>query len=247
VEQLNQKAFRNELDVTKMSFNAWAKVSSSYQLLNSGSALGKNCGPLIVIRNDWAWDDISKMKIAIPGFNTTANLLLSLFAPEAKNKTEMLFSEIEDAVLSGAVDAGLIIHESRFTYESKGLKKMADMGELWEQYTGCPLPLGCIAVKRDLPEEIKQEIDALIKESVQHAYAYPGVADDFIKHYASEMSEEVQKRHIDLYVNEFSIDLGTQGQKAIELLFRKGREVNLLPQVIAPLFVSKSKVQENYI
>ncbi|MEP7265268.1 MAG: 1,4-dihydroxy-6-naphthoate synthase [Bacteroidota bacterium] len=238
VEQLNRRAFADELDITKLSFNAFAKVSAHYQLLTSGAALGKNCGPLVVMKKNLLWSDLPDLKIAIPGMNTTANLLLTLFAPNAVNKKEMLFSDIEAAVLDGTVDAGLIIHESRFTYEAKGLKKMADMGELWEQYTGCPLPLGCIAVKRNLPEQTKSEINRLVRESVQYAYDHPGEADDFIKQHASEMSEEVQQRHINLYVNEFSIDLGEQGKKAIELLFRKGREMNLLPEITQPLFVA---------
>lgn len=239
VEQLNRRAFADELDITKLSFNAFAKVSAHYQLLTSGAALGKNCGPLVVMKKNLSWKDLPDLKIAIPGKNTTANLLLTLFAPDAVNKTEMLFSDIEAAVLDGTVDAGLIIHESRFTYEAKGLKKMADMGELWEQYTGCPLPLGCIAVKRNLPEETKSKINSLVRESVQYAYEYPGVADDFIRQHSNEMSEEVQQRHINLYVNEFSIDLGEQGKKAIELLFRKGREMNLLPEITEPLFVAE--------
>ncbi len=240
VEHLNQKAFQKKLDVTKLSFNAYAKVSSDYQLLHSGAALGKGCGPLLVMKKNLKWEDLPDAAVAIPGFNTTANLLLNLFAPEVTQKKEMLFSDIEKAVLEGTVDVGLVIHESRFTYEQRGLRKLADMGELWEQYTGCPLPLGCIAVKRSLPEDVKVKIDMLVKESVQFAYAHPGLANDFIRMHANEMSVEVQQQHIDLYVNEFSIDLGDQGRKAIELLFRKGREMKLLPELTLPLFTGSS-------
>jgi 1,4-dihydroxy-6-naphthoate synthase len=240
VEQLNQKAFQKKLDITKLSFNAYAKVSADYQLLHSGAALGKGCGPLLVMKKNLKWEDLADAVVAIPGFNTTANLLLTLFAPEVIHKKEMLFSEIETAVLKGAADVGLVIHESRFTFEAKGLQKLADMGELWEQYTGCPLPLGCIAIKRSLPEEVKDNIDKLVRESVQFAFAHPGLANDFIRMHANEMSVEVQQRHIDLYVNEFSIDLGDQGRKAIELLFRKGREMKLLPELTLPIFTGSS-------
>jgi 1,4-dihydroxy-6-naphthoate synthase len=240
VEQLNQKAFQKKLDITKLSFNAYAKVSADYQLLHSGAALGKGCGPLLVMKKNLKWEDLADAVVAIPGFNTTANLLLTLFAPEVIHKKEMLFSEIETAVLKGAADVGLVIHESRFTFEAKGLQKLADMGELWEQYTGCPLPLGCIAIKRSLPEEVKDNIDKLVRESVQFAFAHPGLANDFIRMHANEMSVELQQRHIDLYVNEFSIDLGDQGRKAIELLFRKGREMKLLPELTLPIFTGSS-------
>lgn len=245
VEQLNLKAFAGSLDITKLSFGAFARASEFYQILHAGAALGKNCGPLLVEKKDFKWSDLADMKVAIPGYNTTANLLLSIFAPEIVSKTEVLFSEIEDAVLSGDFDAGLIIHESRFTYEAKGLRKLADMGELWEQYTGSPIPLGCIAVKRSLPEEVKSAIGNLVRSSVEYAYAHPGEAKPFIQQYASEMSNDVQQRHIDLYVNEFSIDLGLQGIHAIELLFRKGKELNLLPDVHLPMFVERNLIVRN--
>ena len=245
VEQLNLKAFHGSLDVTKLSFGAFARASEYYQILHSGAALGKNCGPLLVVKKDFRWSDLPEMKVAIPGYNTTANLLLSIFAPEIASKSEVLFSNIEDAVLSGDYDAGLIIHESRFTYEAKGLKKLADMGELWEQYTGSPIPLGCIAVKRSLPEEVKFTIGNLVRSSVEYAFAHPGAAQSYIHQYASEMNEEVQQRHINLYVNEFSIDLGLQGVHAIELLFRKGKELNLMPDLHLPIFVERKTIDRN--
>lgn len=237
VEKLNQLAAKGETDVSKMSFNAYAFVSDQYQILQTGSALGSGCGPLLVMKNDYQWSDLRDLKIAIPGKYTTANLLLSIFAPEAKNKTEVLFSKIEEAVLNGDADVGLVIHENRFTYSQKGLKKLVDMGELWEQQTGNPIPLGCIAVKRSLPGEVKQALQQLVGKSIQYAFDHPQSSKDFVHHYANEMDEQVQQQHIQLYVNQYSLALGTTGKKAIELLFSKGKELQLLPAISQPLFV----------
>src|ERR1019366_5232120 len=206
VEALNQKAFTDELDITKLSFFAFAHVTKFYQLLNSGSALGKGCGPLLVANSKFKIE--STTKIAIPGKYTTANFLLSLAFPDAKNKVETLFSDIEDAVLSGKVDAGLIIHENRFTYEQKGLKKLIDLGEYWETLTNAPIPLGGIVAKRNLPNDLKQKINRVIRKSVEFAFANPKSSLNFVKAHAQEMSEEVMYKHIDLYVNNYSIDLG---------------------------------------
>ena len=160
-----------------------------------------------------------------------------MFASKATNKVELVFSEIENAVLSGKADLGLVIHESRFTYQQKGLKKLVDMGELWEQYTGAPLPLGCIAIKRSLPQSVKEKVQQWIQDSVQFAFNQPLESKAFIMENAREMSEEVQQKHIALYVNEFSLDLGEQGRNALDLLFRKGNELNILPEVKTPVFI----------
>lgn len=237
IENLNTMARRGRYDVTKLSCSAFPYVSEQYQLIKSGSALGRNCGPLLVMKNDFKWEDLPGLRIAIPGKYTTANLLLSMFAPNAVQKEEIVFSEIEDAVLTGKADVGLIIHESRFTYQQKGLKKMADMGELWEQYTGAPLPLGCIAIRRSLPQYVKTSVQEWIHDSVQFAFDNKEASREYIMKNAREMSEEVQQKHIALYVNEFSLDLGEQGMKALDLLFRKGAELNLLTKVIEPVFI----------
>lgn len=238
IEALNNLSLNAELDITKISCSAYPAVSKDYQLLNAGSALGRNCGPLLVCYKDFAWRDLPKLEIAIPGEKTTANLLLNIFAREANKRTEYVFSAIEDAVIAGKADAGLVIHESRFTFEQKGLKKMADMGELWEQYTGLPLPLGCIAVRRTLPEHMKRQVEKWVHDSVRFAFDNPSASREFVMQNASEMTEDVQKKHIALYVNGFSLDLGVQGKKALELLFRKGKESGLLPDVVEPVYVT---------
>jgi 1,4-dihydroxy-6-naphthoate synthase len=237
VEALNKAAASSLLDVTKLSFSAFAFVSEQYQILPSGSALGRGCGPLIVSKNKLELSDLKNLRIAIPGKYTTANLLMSIFMKEEVEIHEMLFSDIEDAVLSGICDAGLIIHENRFTYAQKGLHKVADMGELWEQRTGLPIPLGCIAIKRSLPDFEKRTIGELIKSSVQFAFDNPLASENYVMQHAAEMSKEVQRQHIELYVNEFSIDLAKEGQRAIRMLFQEGITSGILPELKEPIFV----------
>jgi 1,4-dihydroxy-6-naphthoate synthase len=237
VETLNERAFSEYYDVSKLSFFAYALVSDKYQLLNSGSALGYKCGPLLISKNHIDIADVSTKKIAIPGKYTTANFLFSIAFPEAKNKTEMLFSEIETAIVNGTVDAGVIIHENRFTYEQKGLKKIIDLGEYWEKQTGMPVPLGGIAVKRSLPEETKHKIDRMIKESVEFAFTNPKSGYDFIKAHAQEMSEEVMYKHIGLYVNKYSVSLGDDGRKAIQRMLELAAEKKIIPALHSDIFI----------
>jgi 1,4-dihydroxy-6-naphthoate synthase len=182
---------------------------------------------------------ISNLEVAIPGANTTANFLFSIFFPEAKNKKEMIFSEIEDAVLSGKADAGVIIHENRFTYEQKGLKKICDLGELWETETKQPIPLGGIAVKRSLPVEVQQKINRVMRRSVEFAFANPTSSFDYVKAHAQEMNEEVRKKHIALYVNQYSIDLGEKGRKAIETLFTKAVKAGIASSLRKDIFTNQ--------
>lgn len=235
VEALNKKALKGELDITKLSFFAFAHLTKIYQLLNSGSALGKGCGPLLVASSKLQVQ--SSTKIAIPGKYTTANFLLSLAFPEAKNKTEMLFSDIEDGVLNGKADAGLIIHENRFTYEQKGLKKIIDLGEYWETLTNAPIPLGGIVLKRELPHDLKLKIDRVLRKSVEFAFANPTSSLNFVKANAQEMSEEVMYKHIHLYVNDYSIDLGEDGRMAINILFDKAKELGLINKIEDKIFL----------
>lgn len=235
VEALNKKAFKGELDITKLSFFAFAHLTKIYQLLNSGSALGKGCGPLLVASSKLQVQ--SSTKIAIPGKYTTANFLLSLAFPEATNKVEMVFSDIEDAVLTGKADAGLIIHENRFTYEQKGLKKIIDLGEYWETLTHAPIPLGGIVVKRGLPNDLKHKIDRILRKSVEFAFANPPSSLNFVKANAQEMSEEVMYKHIHLYVNDHSIDLGEDGKKAVEILFDKAEQLGLINKIKEEIFL----------
>ena len=235
VETLNQKAFRGELDITKLSYHAYAYLTKQYQLLNAGSALGNNCGPLLVASSKLQVQ--SSTRIAIPGKYTTANFLLSLAFPEAKNKIEIIFSDIEDAVLTGKVDAGLIIHENRFTYEQKGLKKIIDLGEYWETLTKAPIPLGGIVIKRDLPNDLKAKFDRVLRKSVEYAFANPKSSLNFVKAHAQEMSEEVMYKHIDLYVNKYSIDLGAEGKRAVKLLFDKAQESEVINKIEEEIFL----------
>jgi 1,4-dihydroxy-6-naphthoate synthase len=215
VESLNRKAFAGSLDITKLSFATYFHVQHLYQLLDSGSALGSNCGPLLISKKEINAEDIPKCSIAIPGANTTASMLFNFFYPKAKNRVEMLFSEVEDAVLNGTTDLGVIIHENRFTYEKRGLKKVEDLGELWELATGFPIPLGCIAANKHLPLEIITTVESLIRESVLYAIAHEDEVIPFVKKYSQSMDEEVMWKHIRLYVNDFTISLGEKGNAAV--------------------------------
>jgi len=247
VEELNQKAFKNELDITKLSFHAYAHVIDDYVLLNAGSALGSNCGPLLIskekIRNPKS--EIRNFKVAIPGKYTTANFLLSLAYPHVKNKTEMLFSEIEDAVLNGEADAGVIIHENRFTYQDKGLKKIIDLGEYWEDLTKCSIPLGGIVVKRNLSPGLQEKIDRVIRKSVEFALANPKSSAGFVKSNALEINEDVINKHIKLYVNNYTVDLGEKGRKAVYTLLEKGAASGITPEVNTNIFLQKSLTINN--
>lgn len=229
VETLNRQALKGELDITKLSFHAYAYVLEKYILLRAGSALGFNCGPLLVRRSTFEVQSngMDNLKVAIPGKMTTANFLLSLAYPNLKNKIEYVFSDIEDAVLRGEVDAGLIIHENRFTYEQKGLKKIIDLGEYWDSMIHAPIPLGGIVIKRSFDTELQQKVNRLIKKSVEFAFANPQSSMIYVKEHAQAMSEDVMKKHIDLYVNKFSVDLGIEGGKAVELMFNKAKELDL--------------------
>ena len=219
VEQLNKWALEGKLDITKLSYNAFTNCVSDYVLLDSGSALGRNCGPLLIKKPEAILTRESK--IAIPGKYTTANMLLNMLYPHYKNKIEILFSDIEDDIINGNVDAGIIIHENRFTYKEKGLEKVKDLGELWEEETGLPIPLGGIVIKRSLSFEVQEKMERVLRESVEYAFANPNSSADYVKYHAQEMEKEVIDAHINLYVNDFSISLGIEGREAVELFFAK--------------------------
>lgn len=231
VEALNKKALHGALHITKLSYHAFLYLTDKYILLNSGSALGFNCGPLLISKKEFSADEkaVSALKIAVPGKYTTANFLLSLAFPSAQNKTEVIFSEIESRVLNDDFDAGLIIHENRFTYADRGLKKIIDLGEFWESLIHAPIPLGGIVMKRDMDQKLIRKVDGLIRKSVEYAFAHPQASLPFVKAHAQEMSETVMKKHIDLYVNKFSIDLGEIGRNAIRLMLDKANETGLVP------------------
>ncbi len=238
VEELNRRAGVADLDITKLSYHAYAHLTEKYILLDAGSALGNNCGPLLIAKSQIPSENISDLKIAIPGKLTTANFLLSLAFPNATQKVEMLFSEIESAVLNGTVDAGLIIHENRFTYADKGLVKLIDLGEYWEQSTGMPIPLGGIVIKRNLPESILHKVNRIIRRSVEYAWANPSASEAFIAQHAQEMDPAVRRQHIDLYVNQYSADLGGHGRKAVSHLFKVAEEKKIIPIQKQAIFLS---------
>lgn len=242
VETLNQKAFRNELDITKLSFHAFAHVVNNYALLDAGSALGFGVGPLLLSKHPVSIlnSQVSNLTTGIPGKYTTANFLLSLAYPQLTNKVEMLFSEIEDALLNDQIDLGLIIHENRFTYQDKGLHKVMDLGEFWEKETGCAIPLGGIVIRRELAEDVKLKVNRVLQRSVEFAFANPKSGIEFIRSHAQSMDESVMYKHIELYVNKYSIDLDKEGRQAIELLFEKAQNLGIIPKITKDLFLNHS-------
>jgi 1,4-dihydroxy-6-naphthoate synthase len=237
VEELNQKAFKGELDITKLSYHAYAYLTEKYVLLDAGSALGHNCGPLLIAKKPMTEAEVNQAKIAIPGKFTTANFLLGLAYPEAKQKEEVLFSEIEQKVISGEVDAGLIIHENRFTYQDKGLVKIVDLGEYWETTTKMPIPLGGIVVNRGLPQEVQQKVNRVMIKSVAYAFQNPKSSNAFVRMHAQEMDENVMYQHINLYVNEYTKMLGENGKNAVSQMFSLAKEKELIPQFDQEIFL----------
>ncbi len=237
VEELNKLAIENKTDITKLSFSAFFKVADNYKILNSGSALGRGCGPLIISKKEYKKEDLKNLTVAIPGTNTTANLLFSLFSPETKKLKPMLFSDIEKAILEGSADVGVIIHETRFTYKLRGLKKIADLGEWWEKETGLPIPLGCIAVKKQFEQEGK-EFDTKLKQSIEYAFKNKEQCYPFIKQHARELDTNVIDSHINLYVNNFSISLGEEGRLAIKTLYKKAYELGIITKQNSDIFLS---------
>jgi 1,4-dihydroxy-6-naphthoate synthase len=217
VETLNRWALEERLDCTKLSYGVLPLVLNNYILLNSGSALGKGVGPILISNGEYKISNIEAGTIAIPGEHTTAHLLFSLAYPEAKNKIFLRYDAIEDFVLENK-GLGVIIHENRFTYEAKGLKKITDLGDYWEQQTGQPIPLGGIVVKRDMDKAVQMKVDRLIKKSIEYAFSKYPKLNDYIRTHSQEMSEAVMRKHIDLYVNNYSLHLGEDGKKAIEQL-----------------------------
>ncbi|MER3497203.1 MAG: 1,4-dihydroxy-6-naphthoate synthase [Chitinophagaceae bacterium] len=226
VETLNEWALHGKLDITKLSFPAFFKSLTNYVLLDSGSALGRGVGPLLISKDEKKISEIKDCTIAIPGVNTTANLLLGFALPEARKKNPMLFSEIENAVLNKKVDLGLIIHESRFTYQQKGLKKVLDLGEYWEEKMNIPIPLGGIAIRRHIPIPVAWQVDQLIRQSIEFAFSNYPFIPEYIKQHSQEMSEEVMRQHIELYVNNYSLNLGEEGRQAIATLFTVYSQMN---------------------
>jgi 1,4-dihydroxy-6-naphthoate synthase len=238
VEELNRKAIATEVDISKISYHAYAYVAQNYLILDSGSALGYNNGPILISKHDIGTSDLERRKIAIPGKFTTANLLFSIAWPDAKNKVEYLFSDIDSAIVNEEVDAGLIIHETRFTYCKKGLHKLADLGEFWEQLTGLPIPLGAIVINRNIPEDIALKVNRILRRSLEYAYKDSFASYDFVAGNAKEMDSTVMNNHIKLFVNEFSLDLGEKGKEAINRLFGIAGAKGVIPLLPERIFLT---------
>lgn len=236
VEALNQRAIRGEWDVTKLSFRAYADCSNEYILMNSGSALGFGVGPLLVALQESPLK--AEARVLVPGERTTAHFLFRLYYPHVNQRIPVVFSAIEDAVVEGKADAGVIIHENRFTYQQKGLRALADLGALWEKETGQPIPLGGIAGKRRLGTELLHDLDRLIRKSVEHAFAHPAQTENYVARHAQAMDPDVRQQHIQLYVNDYSLDLGDHGRKAVRYFFDKAITVGALDHALTePMFV----------
>lgn len=218
IQTLNEWGNEARLDITKLSFPAFFRNSNQYEMMNAGAALGKGVGPLLVAKRMVNVPDVVNSSIAIPGQLTTANFLLSFAFPMAKNKTPVLFTEIENAVVMDKFDLGVIIHENRFTYHQKGLIKICDLGEVWEERQKAPIPLACIAAKKTIDIELRNKISDLIKKSVEYAFAHYPEITSYTKEHAQAMDENVMRQHIELYVNNYSLDLGKDGKKAIDQL-----------------------------
>lgn len=226
VQTLNEWAIQGRMDCTKISYGVLPLVSDEYSLLDSGGALGTGVGPLLIAKKPIPLAEISNLRIAIPGKNTTAHLLFSMAFPEAENKTFLVFHDIEQAVLNGSADAGVIIHENRFTYQQKGLHKIIDLGDYWEQKLHCPIPLGGIVIKKSIALETREKMEALIRESIEYSWSkYPELSD-YVRCHSQEMSEEVMRQHINLYVNKYSLSLGDDGRKAVNQLMEVYKRMN---------------------
>jgi 1,4-dihydroxy-6-naphthoate synthase len=239
IEQLNLRAMDEDLDMAKVSFHAFLHLAPKYQLLDAGSALGSNCGPLLISKKNYSNEEISDLAVAIPGKYTTAALLLKYAFPMVSELHEFRFNHIEQRILKDTVEAGVIIHESRFTYQEKGLIKLADLGEIWEQNTGFPIPLGGIVVKRDMPDELKARLNHIMRSSVEYAMQNPVSSAEFIREHATEMDDEVIRKHIQLYVNHYTQSLGSRGKDAIRFLFDYAVTSKIIDEIPEGLFVQE--------
>jgi 1,4-dihydroxy-6-naphthoate synthase len=238
VQTLNRWAIEKKLDISKISYGVLPLVIKDYAVLKSGGALGKGVGPLLISKKEVSdlSGAINNLTVAIPGENTTAHLLFSFAFPLATKKQFLIFNEIEQAVLTGKADAGVIIHENRFTYQDKGLTKLMDLGEYWEQKTGAPIPLGGIIVKREIDQSIRQKLDRLIRKSVEYSFKHYPRISTYISSHSQEMSEDVMRKHINLYVNDFSIDLGEEGKQAVRTFLQVYQHIHPAPFLEEEIF-----------
>lgn len=238
VEQLNEMAFEGRLDVTKLSYHAWLHVWKDYQVLDAGSALGRGNGPLLVSKRSITEDSFPSLLFAVPGKYTTANMLLQLAYPSILRRKNILFSKIGEAILSGEVDAGVLIHESRFTYENEGLLLIRDLGNFWEESTGEAIPLGGIMVHRRLPSEVRLQINQLLHASLNHANSNPSGTVSYMKRYAQLIDDEVLQAHLTMFVNEFTGDLGSVGRQSILRLAEVAWRARMIPTMPEDVFLT---------
>lgn len=238
VETLNQQAKANIFDISKLSFAAVGHFLDAYQLLNVGTALGRGCGPLVVAKPEFDINTLNSKKVAAPGSLTTAFMLLNLYLSKKPNAIFMPFDQIMPAVQSGEADFGVIIHEGRFTYENYGLVSIVDLGKWWEQKTALPIPLGCIAIRRNISVAIAKKVENIIKKSLTYSLNNRNKAFYYIKQHAQEISSDVINQHINLYVNEFTMEIGREGKQAVNTLFEMAISRNILPENNLPVFVS---------
>lgn len=237
VETLNRFALAGRLDVSKVSCHALGFIRDEYCVLRAGGALGRGCGPLVIARDCLEMDDLKGKKVALPGRFTTASLLFRLFGAEFGEAVFLPFHMIIDAVRNGEVDAGVIIHESRFTYQSYGLRKVADLGEWWEKESGCPIPLGCVVGRRSLGAPLLSDVEHLLRDSIIYANEHAAEAGAYIRRHSREMDDEVCNAHIKLYVNDYSLDSGREGAAALDTLLRKAESLGLIPGSSGNLFI----------
>ena len=239
VETLNQKALQQALAITKLSYHAFAHLVDKYILLDAGSALGFGVGPLLISKNkiENIEDKIANLKIGIPGKLTTANFLLNIAFPQAQQKVELVFSEIENALIKEEIDLGLIIHENRFTYAAKGLHKVIDLGSFWEQKTGSAIPLGGIVMSRKYDKDTINKVNRIMASSVEFAMKNPLSSAAFVKQHAQEMEESVMVKHIQLYVNKYSLNLGVEGRKAVSTLLDSAVAQGLILPLTNNIFI----------
>lgn len=237
VEELNRKALEGKVDITKMSYHAYAYAARNYLILDAGSALGYRNGPLVISKRKINNTELANARIAIPGKYTTANLLFSIAWPEASDKHEYLFSDIEEVLLNDQADAGLIIHETRFTYQMKGLRKIADLGEFWSTQTHLPIPLGAIVINRNISEDVALRVNRILRRSLEYAYSDSFASYDFVAANAKEMDGRVMNSHIKLYVNDYTLSLGQAGRDAVNTLFRISSEKGVIPSLPERIFL----------
>ena len=243
VETLNQRAAKGTYDITKLSFAAMGKLGEQYRILRSGAALGRGCGPLVITMPGQSISSLHKIKVAVPGLGTTACLLFRFYLKErfpglVPDLVPMPFEQIMPAVKTKKANLGVIIHEGRFVYEHMGFELIQDLGQWWEEHTGLPIPLGCIAVKKEIDRETTKQVESMIRQSISHAKAFPAAGASYIRHHAQELEENVIQEHIALYVNDFSMDLGTEGEKAVLTFFKKARKAGILPPGPASWFMN---------